>query len=837
MKRGTASRVVIGGNTMLDLPKGLVFGTDVILGGIAGLTSDFNGLVLSNTLMLGKKISHISVITVIVRGQSPLNLPYAIADSLHYVKAFGGTEQRNLPAEYTQVNYVTNTAQTMINTGVKFDFSKNYEIELKASGVTGSWYILQARESSGSPISGISGSSTGNVIGVNFDGTYVAASQISRVFGHIYYVKGTINNGNMTLYVKDETAGTEETVTGTYTPRTGQSVDICLFGNTGGNYVAINSDVYFARIKENDTVVMDYVPARQSATAGFYDKVSGTFKTASNLVADGNAVPTPDTPMDIVSNNGVLKARHASGLPLGYTLLDYIESSGTQYIDLGIKGNGTTKVDVKFKYHTATSASGSGRVFGSRNAAAVDAFAIGSASGSASTNSTIAFFFGNQSYLVTDKSLVLDEWLSVIFDKTTHSINGTDYGDPYNDETFETPQNLKLFGFDNNGSVGVGYVDIAYCKLWNNGVLVRDLIPAKNNSNIIGMYDLVSGQFFTNAGTGDFVAGTAVSDPVEIYTDGTVETLWMHSKNLFDEIYPDVSNIIQYLPIYVGDGKFTCSYSMPNIGGNGSIVFFLAGNVSSGANNNTNGVDNIRPRTVTSVNGYVTIGYRNGTALGMADIIPTDYNCQIEKGSTATTYEPYYNGGSATCEDLLSVGDYTDVQEVIAGDVTRKVGIKVLDGTESWTVASTNVLQADVFPVSSVQPAVGGYCTALSYTDSSTLSGMPENSFRLGSQVYPRRLYVKSSVYATDATTWTNYLKAQYAAGTSVIVVYPLATPTTESVTGQTMNVQEGNNTLEITQASMDGLELEASYDTGVVAIIQEVQDVNLNNNVTVTIE
>ena len=27
--------------------------------------------------------------------------------------------------------------------------------------------------------------------------------------------------------------------------------------------------------------------------------------------------------------------------------------------------------------------------------------------------------------------------------------------------------------------------------------------------------------------------------------------------------------------------------------------------------------------------------------------------CQIEAGNQATTYEPYYNGGTATCEDLL----------------------------------------------------------------------------------------------------------------------------------------------------------------------------------------
>jgi hypothetical protein len=49
--------------------------------------------------------------------------------------------------------------------------------------------------------------------------------------------------------------------------------------------------------------------------------------------------------------------------------------------------------------------------------------------------------------------------------------------------------------------------------------------------------------------------------------------------------------------------------------------------------------------------------------------------------------------------------------------------------------------------------------------------------------------------------------------------------------------VQAGDNTLEITQASLDGLELEAQYNAAVSLTIQEVEDANLDNNVTVTIQ
>jgi hypothetical protein len=44
-------------------------------------------------------------------------------------------------------------------------------------------------------------------------------------------------------------------------------------------------------------------------------------------------------------------------------------------------------------------------------------------------------------------------------------------------------------------------------KIYDDGILVRDFVPAKNSNNVVGMYDIVSGTFFTNAGTGEFVAG------------------------------------------------------------------------------------------------------------------------------------------------------------------------------------------------------------------------------------------------------------------------------------------------------------------------------------------
>ena len=48
-------------------------------------------------------------------------------------------------------------------------------------------------------------------------------------------------------------------------------------------------------------------------------------------------------------------------------------------------------------------------------------------------------------------------------------------------------------------------------RVWDDdGVLVRNLIPCKDPSDAIGMYDLVNGVFYYNAGTGTFIAGSPV---------------------------------------------------------------------------------------------------------------------------------------------------------------------------------------------------------------------------------------------------------------------------------------------------------------------------------------
>ena len=206
-----------------------------------------------------------------------------------------------------------------------------------------------------------------------------------------------------------------------------------------------------------------------------------------------------------------------------------------------------------------------------------------------------------------------------------------------------------------------------------------------------------------------------------------------------------------------------------------------------------------------------------GTPVSMG--YDTSYMTEIYTDGTVETIEDTI-GNTATAEMLLKVGDYQDVQSIIDGVVTRKVGVKVLDGTEDgWSKINNSFGNTALFADKKREKSTL-FCSHFQY-DSGSTSTIPDGCFGCAST--SAHTYFRNNALST-AEDWKQWLVAQYNAGTPVIVLYPLATPTTESVAGQTLQVTDGDNTLEITQASMSGLELEAEYEQGVEALVEEIE-------------
>ena len=191
------------------------------------------------------------------------------------------------------------------------------------------------------------------------------------------------------------------------------------------------------------------------------------------------------------------------GLPDGYTRLQYLESTGSQYIDTGFYP------DTAGYKHTIVFdvlSSGTGYLCGtsstngrSGNVKISNYKIIGIYNG---TSSAINILSGNPSLLTTKNILVMDLHNNAVcpMSLNTNSINNQSTA------TVNSGTNLRIFT-----SVGSSIpLRIYYDSISKNGVLVHSFIPAKNSSNVLGMFDTVTQTFFTNAGSGTFTAGPVV---------------------------------------------------------------------------------------------------------------------------------------------------------------------------------------------------------------------------------------------------------------------------------------------------------------------------------------
>lgn len=186
-------------------------------------------------------------------------------------------------------------------------------------------------------------------------------------------------------------------------------------------------------------------------------------------------------------------------LPDSYVPVNYIESSGTQYIDTGMKATQNTSVELQisnFQYANT-------KVFGSRSSATSNNFSI------ISTSSSMVCDFYNYNNNRLSVSTPIEEPITISMNNQKLKINDEEQAiATYN--TFTTPSNAYIFG--GSGSYASGYTNatmrLYYCKIWDNGTLVRKYIPCFRKSDyVVGLYDLVNGVFYTNAGSGVFTYG------------------------------------------------------------------------------------------------------------------------------------------------------------------------------------------------------------------------------------------------------------------------------------------------------------------------------------------
>ena len=235
-------------------------------------------------------------------------------------------------------------------------------------------------------------------------------------------------------------------------------------------------------------------------------KITGDATAATTCTYNGTfTLPTPPTKLGYVFDGW----KAVPDVPNGYTKLEYIQSSGTsQYINTGRHFFANHLYEFSYKAAITTNVAIAGTSNGSSasNGASWD-FII--------NNAGMYYWNGqaNSSTRLTLSNVDINSWHTYRF-KGTEQILFFDevsrWLSSYTNAQWESNNNIFLFKSNRGGtpSSGAAGVQFSYYKEYDeNGVLLMNLIPAKNSSNVVGMYDTVTGQFFTNEGTGTFTAG------------------------------------------------------------------------------------------------------------------------------------------------------------------------------------------------------------------------------------------------------------------------------------------------------------------------------------------
>lgn len=173
-----------------------------------------------------------------------------------------------------------------------------------------------------------------------------------------------------------------------------------------------------------------------------------------------------------------------SRVPAGYTEVEWIQSSGTQYIDSGV----TETADMAVSCHFDVDTVASDYLFGSQqNSANLSYNGI-------FKNNMLEYNYAEVGFTAASSIELTEE---VTGSTNNITINGVSH-------TLSTgaPQNVSMLIFGIRRNTGAmrpygGKAKLRYFKIKKGSSTVRDFVPCKNPDGVVGLYDLVGGEFYT----------------------------------------------------------------------------------------------------------------------------------------------------------------------------------------------------------------------------------------------------------------------------------------------------------------------------------------------------
>ncbi len=208
------------------------------------------------------------------------------------------------------------------------------------------------------------------------------------------------------------------------------------------------------------------------------------YESATCTVGDDLILPTPPTKRGYT---------FAGWRAANIQRIEYLESTGTQYIDTGYTFDGTVKLIFKINWNNVD-----GVIFGANSSGGEN------------------FLWASSGYLMGsrfDISPAIQKNIDYIVEMQMYKnnsyikINNVIMGLNKSSSTNNLP--IFLFAESSFGGISKKVLKLYYFQIYVNDILVRDFIPVIKDGTPC-LYDLVEHKFYYNAGTGQFIAGPII---------------------------------------------------------------------------------------------------------------------------------------------------------------------------------------------------------------------------------------------------------------------------------------------------------------------------------------
>ena len=406
-------------------------------------------------------------------------------------------------SDYNVVEYIESTGTQYIDTGLTMEKSTTMRMEISAQLTSnGNW-------------AGVNGYMQHQAsLGGGSKGLFVVDYNGNTHIENVYF-------NNTLKYTQDWTSAYSGAKNKVAVIGMGNAENT-WWTNISSNRYAQVGKWYYIKVYRSGTLVRDYVPCVRNSdgVAGLYDKVENKFYTNSGTGSFGSGAAT-----------GVLVEE--------YKRVEYIENSGTQYINTGYYWT-SDNVRAVLSANVTTHNQGES-LFGNEEYIGRDRYFALIPHNSGGTmkifsldRNLIEFTYPLSTDMILDVSASTkgsDKYVNLAITSNGSTKN---YGGKATTggSVITNPNNLKtgvgeiyLFANHNSGKgavtggtpnmVGnqiVRKMKVYSFKMYDNNILVRDFVPVvRSRDGVAGMYDMVGHKFYTNAGSGSFKTGGVIS--------------------------------------------------------------------------------------------------------------------------------------------------------------------------------------------------------------------------------------------------------------------------------------------------------------------------------------